>query len=65
MGDLSAYEWRVLRDLAQDKRVERGASTQQAIEALTGNGYLLTTESNRKLVTVKGAEAIAAGEPDE
>lgn len=62
---LTPYEWRVLRDLDKHGSVERGAATNQAIEVLSSSGYLMASESHRKLITAKGYEAIAAGEPKE
>lgn len=62
-----AYEWRVLRDLHQNKgHVERGGGTNAALESLKGNGYIIPLEENRGHgLTDKGRAALAAGPPPE
>lgn len=65
MGGLTAFEWRVLRDLDKHGTVERGAATNAAMEVLMARGFIMASESHRKLITTAGYAEIAKGEPEE
>jgi len=64
MGRISAFEWRVLRDLSLDGRVERGAATNQALETLRSWGYIIPLENGTHGVTADGQAEILKGEPN-